>query len=100
MGILKNKKFLYATAALIGTMVGIGVFGIPFAFSKAGFLVGLFFLLFIGFITVVLDLMYGEIVLRTEKVHQIAGYTHKYLGPWFKKLIFFSVSLALYSGLL
>ena len=100
MGILKNKKFLYATAALIGTMVGIGVFGIPFAFSKAGFLVGLFFLLFIGFITVVLDLMYGEIVLRTEKVHQIAGYTHKCLGPWFKNLIFFSVSLALYSGLL
>jgi len=81
-------------------MVGVGVFGIPFAFSKAGFWVGFFFLVFIGFITLLLNLMYGEVVLRTHEEHQITGYTDKYLGRWFKRAIFFSVSLALYSALL
>ncbi len=97
---LNNKNFLYATAVLVGTMVGVGVFGIPFAFSKAGFWVGFFFLVFIGFITLLLNLMYGEVVLRTHEEHQITGYTDKYLGRWFKRAIFFSVSLALYSALL
>ncbi|MBI2062262.1 MAG: amino acid permease [Candidatus Yanofskybacteria bacterium] len=102
MNILKSnyKNFFYATAVLVGTMVGVGVFGIPFAFAKAGFWVGFFFLIFIGFITLLLDFMYGEVVLRTHEQHQITGYTGKYLGPWFKRAIFFSVTLALYSALL
>ena len=98
--IIPNNRFLSATAVLIGTMVGVGVFGIPFAFAKAGFWVGFSFLVFIGFITLLMDLMYGEIVLRTHEEHQITGYTEKYLGPWFKRAIFFSVALALYSALL
>ena len=98
--ILKNKNFLYATAVLVGTMVGVGVFGIPFAFSKVGFWVGFLFLIFIGFITLLMNFMYGEIVLRTHEEHQITGYTEKYLGFWFKRAIFFSMALSLYSALL
>lgn len=97
---LNNKNFLYATAVLVGTMVGVGIFGIPFAFSKAGFWIGFLFLILIGFITLLLDLMYGEVVLRTHEEHQITGYADKYLGLWFKRSIFFSVALALYSALL
>lgn len=95
-----NKNFIYATSVLIGTMVGVGIFGIPLAFAKAGFWVGFSFLIFIGFITLLLNFMYGEVILRTQQEHQITGYADKYLGPWFKRLIFFSVSLALYSALL
>ncbi|OGM99250.1 MAG: hypothetical protein A2915_02720 [Candidatus Yanofskybacteria bacterium RIFCSPLOWO2_01_FULL_41_34] len=100
LNILKNRNFLYSVAVLVGTMVGVGVFGIPFVFSKAGFWVGFLFLVFIGFIMLLLDLMYGEVVLRTNEEHQITGYTDKYLGPWFKRVIFFSVALSLYSALL
>ena len=100
LNLLKNRNFLYATAVLVGTMVGVGIFGIPFAFSKAGFWVGFLFLIFIGFITLLLNLMYGEVILRTHEEHQITGYTEKYLGIWFKRAIFFSVALGLYSALL
>lgn len=100
LNILKSKNFLYATAVLVGTMVGVGVFGIPFAFSKAGFGIGFLFLVFIGFITLLMNLMYGEVVLRTHQEHQVTGYTNKYLGPWFKRAILFSVGLGLYSALL
>ncbi len=95
-----NKNFLYSTAVLVGTMVGVGIFGIPFAFAKAGFWVGFSLLVAVGLITLLLNLMYGEVVLRTHDEHQITGYTDKYLGLWFKRAIFFSVALALYSALL
>ena len=95
-----NRDFYYAVAALAGTMVGVGVFGIPFSFAKSGFLVGSGFLIAIGLVTVLLDLMYGEVILRTQRIHQITGYTEIYLGSAFKKLIFFSLALVFYSALL
>lgn len=98
--IWKDKNFLRATAVLIGTMVGVGVFGIPFAFAKAGFWVGFLFLVFIAGITLLTNFMYGEVILRTQAKHQLVGYTEKYLGPFFKKAIFFTAALSTYSALL
>ncbi len=95
-----NKPFLYSIAALIGTMVGVGIFGLPFAFSKAGFWVGFGFLVALGLITLLVDLMYGEIVLRTDSQHQLVGYTRLYLGSVFKKIIFFSIAFTSYAALL
>src|SRR3989344_2397982 len=100
MNLLKNKNFLRATAALVGTMVGVGIFGIPFAFSKAGFWTGFLFLILIAAITLLADLMYGEVVLRTRAKHQLVGYTQFYLGPFFKKALFFTAALSTYSALL
>src|SRR3989344_3810245 len=100
LNILKNKSFFYAVAALVGTMVGVGVFGIPFSFAKSGFWVGAGFLAGIGLVTVLLDLMYGEVILRTHRIHQITGYTEIYLGATFKKIIFFSLALTFYAALL
>lgn len=100
MLIIKNKKFLYSTAALIGTMVGVGIFGIPFAFAKAGFWVGFSFLVAIALITLLVDLLYGEVVLRTNSQHQLTGYTELYLGPIFKKIVFFSIAFTSYAALL
>ena len=97
---IRNRKFLYATSALMSTMVGVGIFGLPFAFSKSGFFVGLGFLVLITLITLLIDWMYGEIVLRTEAKHQLVGYTRLYLGPTFQKLIFFAAVFTGYSALL
>ncbi len=97
---LKDKKFLHATAILIGTMVGVGIFGIPFAFAKSGFGIGLLFLVAIGAVTLLLNLIYGEIILRTHQSHQLVGYTELYLGNTWKRVIFFSILLNTYAALL
>lgn len=96
----KDKTFLRSTAVLVGTMVGVGVFGIPFAFAKAGFLVGFLFLIFIAAATLVMNFMYGEVILRTQAKHQLVGYAQIYLGSVFKKVIFFTTALSGYSALL
>ena len=100
MEILKNKQFLRATAILIGGTVGVGIFGIPFAFAKAGFWIGFLFLVLIGLVTFLLNLIYGEIILRTHQSHQLVGYTQLYLGNLWKRVIFFSIILTTYSALL
>ena len=96
----ENRKFFYATAALIGTMVGVGVFGIPFSFAKAGFGVGFLFLVLVGFLTLIVDMMFGEVVLRTGEKHQTVGYAGLYLGPVWKKIMFFAVVLGIYAAML
>ena len=98
--LLKNEQFLHATAVLIGTMVGVGVFGIPFAFAKAGFWIGFLFLVGIGLVTLFLNFIYGEIILRTHQPHQLVGYTQLYLGNIWKRIMFFAILLNTYAALL
>jgi len=96
----ENKNFFYATAVLVGTMVGVGVFGIPFSFAKAGFGVGFLFLLLTGFLTLVVDMMFGEVILRTHEKHQLVGYAGLYLGSLWKKVMFFALVLGTYAAML
>ena len=83
-----NKKFIQGVFLLSGTIIGVGMFGIPFVFSKAGFLVGTLELIIITAALTVIHLAYGEILLRTDTIHRLPGYVNIYFG---KRLKFFSV---------
>lgn len=96
----QQKRFLHGTAALIGTMVGVGVFGIPLAFAKAGFGIGFLFLIFTAIITLLFNFIFAEIVLRTQEKHQLVGYTNFYLGSFFKHIILFANLVGIYGALL
>jgi tyrosine-specific transport protein len=100
MWIFRNKNFLYSTAAIVGTMVGAGIFGIPFTFAKSGFGVGFLSLIGVGAIILLVDLMYGEVILRTEAKHHIVGYAGLYLGKRYKQIVFFTVAFTGYAALL
>ncbi|MFH1252853.1 MAG: aromatic amino acid transport family protein [Candidatus Uhrbacteria bacterium] len=69
-----------AVGTMIGGVVGVGVFGLPFAFAQSGWALGLVFLLIIGFLLLFLNLMYAEVVSQTSGKHRLAGYVKKYLG--------------------
>lgn len=72
--------FLEALAILIGTTIGAGILGIPYAVSKVGFVPGLLMLIILGVVTTILELMYMEVTLRTKEDHEIPGYGGLYLG--------------------
>ncbi len=82
----ETVKFLQALAVLVGTIVGVGTFGIPYAFSRAGFFVGLGYLGILSLVVLTLHLIYGEIVLRTPEKHRLIGYAEIYLGAWGKRI--------------
>lgn len=96
----ESNKFWYAVATLVGSTVGVGIYGMPYAFQKSGFGIGFLFLIGVSGIVLLTNLLYGEVVLRTHQRHQFIGYAHKYLGSKFKKLALFEFLLAVYGGLI
>lgn len=97
--IFKRYQFLCAVAVLIGTIVGAGTFGLPFVFSRAGFLPGLFYLVLLTLAVLSVHLIYGEIILRTNGFHRLVGHAAKYLGPR-AKIFATAVALVEYYGAL
>ena len=75
-----HTSFWEATATLIGTIVGAGVLGLPYAVAQVGMIPGLIMLLVIGVACLLINLMFAEVVLRTRERHQVAGCARKYLG--------------------
>ncbi|MEK6760323.1 MAG: aromatic amino acid transport family protein [Nanoarchaeota archaeon] len=95
-----NKLFWATAFTLSGTMIGAGILGLPYVFSKSGFLVGIFWVFFLGLITLYVNLCLGEITLRTKQPHQIPGYAELYLGKWGKRFMMFAMFFGIYAALL
>lgn len=87
-------------ATLIGTTVGAGILALPYVISRSGFLIGLVEIMVLGLASMLLNLFVGEIVLRTKKNYQLSGYVGKYLGPWGKHLMAFSLVVGIYGALI
>jgi len=95
-----NKNFILAVATLVGAIVGLGIFGIPYTASKAGFFVGIGYIVVLGIVMLLLHLIYGEVVERTKEKHRLTGYVEKYLGAKWKKVVGLIIILSIYSALL
>ncbi len=93
-------NFLKALSVFLGTIIGVGIFSLPFVASKAGFLVTLFYFIIITAITIVLHLIYGKICAETETIHRLPGYVGKYLGKKYKKIAIFTTGFGLTGALL
>ena len=96
----KRRKFLATAFTLTGTIIGAGILGLPHVFAESGFLIGLFWLIFLGVIIIFVNLYIGEVTLRTKDTHQLPGYSEKYLGLWGKRIMFLALIFGIYSALL
>ena len=75
------KKFILPTSLLAGTIIGAGIFSLPFVFEKSGLITGLVYLVFLTAIASLIHLMYADIIVRTpEHHHRFPGYAKIYLG--------------------
>ena len=91
-----------AIAVLIGTIIGAGVFTLPYVAVHSGLATTLIWLIIVSFIITYLHLAFGEIVLRTKQDFCLPGYVGHYLNSSAKKFILlitfftFSFSLLIY----
>lgn len=97
---MKQTVIFQSSSVIIGTVIGAGILGLPFAFVQAGFWTGILVLGIIGGCILILNLFFGEITLRTKKMHQLTGYTEIYLGTTFKNIQGFLLLFGMYSALL
>jgi len=98
-GFFKKHNLWVASATLMGTIVGAGVLGIPYAIAQSGLLIGIIHLLILGFTILILHLCIGEIALRTKGTHQLSGYMSKYLGKPGKYFMMISMIIGIYGAL-
>ncbi len=96
---MKDNPSLEAVSTLVGTVIGAGVLGIPYLIAKAGILNGIILIVLLGAALTILYLYYGEIVLRTKKLHHLSGYADKYLGKWGKLVATVSFIISMYGAL-
>ncbi len=97
---MKNREKYLATAVLMSTIIGAGVFGLPYAAMLPGFLVSSLILILVLGLMLVLHLFYVDIVETTNKEYQLTGYISHYLGKRAKKFIGFFIILTFYGSLL
>lgn len=95
-----NRPFLKSVGMMIGAIVGVGVFGLPYAFAQGGVALGLLELLFLGTMLVVLQLMLGEIVAQTPGHHRLVNYIGIYIGRFWKWVTLIALSLGIWGAML
>lgn len=93
------RRYFEALALLSGTIIGVGVFAMPFAISQAGVIAGIFELLILSGVVLLIHLMYGDVVLSRDTIHQLPGYTKSYLGPIWQTLVVISSVIGLLGSL-
>lgn len=95
-----SKNYLLAIATLMGTIIGVGLFAIPYITAKSGILPLIFYMVILAILQYYLHLLYAEIILSTRGSHRLPGYFEKYNGRLGKLVILVITLLSDYGAML
>lgn len=93
-------SIILAVSTLMGTIIGAGIFALPYSAAQSGFLVFSAELALLFLVILFLHLFYGEVVAKTPGKHRLVGYVEKYLGKKAKKIVFVNSIFEFYGTLL
>lgn len=93
-------KFLRASAALLGTIIGVGIFGLPYVASRAGFSVLLWYFFLMIIVILVTHLMFARLAAAEKKCLHLPGFVRKYFGKKWEKVSFLIFGLGISAALL
>jgi len=85
---------------MIGAIVGVGVFGLPYVFAQAGFAVALLELLAIAILLTILQLMQAEVAIQTPGKERLAGFVRHYMGKQWSWLAVAALSASIWGAML
>ena len=85
---------------ITGMTIGAGVLGIPYVIARVGLLIGISYIIVIGMVMLGLNLMIGEVAVKTSEQLQLPGLSGRYLGNWAKYLSSFLFVGGAYGSLL
>ncbi|PIR02204.1 MAG: hypothetical protein CO031_00065 [Candidatus Nealsonbacteria bacterium CG_4_9_14_0_2_um_filter_37_38] len=93
-------KIIYAIATLSGTIIGVGLFSLPYITSKVGFWVILGYFLVLGTLVILVHLFFGELALKTPDFKRLPGFASYYLGNWGERIALISTILGVFGAIL
>jgi amino acid permease len=80
------SKLIYPLFTLVGTIIGVGFFALPFLIWKIGILTLLLYFLVLGYVVKNIHSFYAQIALWTPQNHRLPGYAKIYLGEKAEKI--------------
>ncbi len=91
---------IYAIATLSGTIIGVGIFSLPYITLKVGFWVMLGYFFVLGSLVILIHSFFGEISLKTPDLKRLPGFAKIYLGPSGEFFAYLSIILGIFGALL
>ena len=70
---------MLATGLLAGTIIGAGIFSLPYVVNQIGLILGIFYLLFFAFIYFLIFLMYADLTRTTREEHRFFYLAERFL---------------------
>lgn len=95
-----DLKYLRAVATMVGSVVGVGVFGLPYVFSRSGSVLGMIVLLLLGAAMVGILFMFADVTAHTPGNHRFPGTVSIYLGPAWGRVASASITLGFWGAML
>ena len=83
-----SKNYILAVFTLMGTIIGVGLFTMPFIINKAGIIPLFIYVAILATIQYYLHLLFAEVVLSTKEKHRLPGFVGKYVNNKSKKFTF------------
>jgi len=93
-------KTLYGIAILAGTIIGAGLFSLPYITSVVGIQVILGYLFVLGIVSVLVHYFLGEISLKTPDYLRLPGFAKYHLGKKAQKIAYVSGILGMMGAIL
>lgn len=91
-----TKENLRAISSIVSGTIGVGFFAIPYSMHAFGPIAGVGLMCIVGFLMVLLNIVFSEIITFDKGNHQIPGYARKYIGRSFSHI----TTIIIVSGLL
>lgn len=93
-------KSIYFTGVFTNYIIGAGMFALPYIALKVGIFSMFAYILILGAFIVFINLLYGDLALRTPDYKRLPGFAKFYLGNVGEKIAFISTTLGTFGALL
>ncbi|MBU1045633.1 amino acid permease [Patescibacteria group bacterium] len=90
--------FWKALTVFVSTIIGVGIFGLPWVAFKSGFFVLFGYFLILGAVAIFVHLILGEIVVGTKAERRFPGYVKQYLGKRWGTVSFIAMCAGLFGA--
>ncbi len=94
------KTSILAISAISGTIIGVGLFSLPYITMKVGIWTMLAYFLVLGAIVTIIHMLFGKVSLATPDFLRLPSFAEIHLGQWGKKVAFFSTVFGSIGGIL
>lgn len=95
-----RKRFTLAVLTLIGTIIGVGIFGVPYALSRVGLALAVGYFVALTAVQLLQHLFYAEAAIACPDKLRLVGLVERYLGRRGKALAAVSIVFGYWGGLL